>query len=81
MKYRIGLSNGKFLIPKPYWYIPEDLSKVISLKEASETYFYSRNVLIRKIKKGDIQGFKISRRWYLVSSELKKHFRLKQSGD
>ncbi|MEH1769189.1 MAG: helix-turn-helix domain-containing protein [Nostoc sp.] len=74
MPYRIGLPNGDFLIAPSYWHIPDDLSKAISLKEACEIYHYSRNPLIRKIKKGEIQGFKIGRRWYLIPGALEKRY-------
>ena len=74
MSYQIGLPNGSLLIPPKYWQIPDDLSKAISLKEAIQTYFYSRNALIRKIKKGQIQGFKLNRQWYIIPTGLKKRF-------
>ncbi|MHC5675002.1 helix-turn-helix domain-containing protein [Nostoc sp.] len=66
------MPSGDFLIPLNYWHIPDDLSTAISLKEACEIYFYSRNTLIRKIKIGQIQGFKMSRKWYLLPADLKK---------
>jgi hypothetical protein len=75
MSYRIGLPNGNLLIPLGYWHIPDDLSKAISLKEACGIYFYSRNALIRKIKRGEIQGFKIGRRWYLIPGTLTKRYK------
>jgi hypothetical protein len=80
MTYRIGLRNGRLLIPLRYWHIPDDLSKAISLKQACETYYYSRNALIRKIKKGEIQGFKIGSRWYLIPGSLIKRYKPEQSG-
>lgn len=73
MSYRIGLKNGNFLIPLKTWQIPDDLSKAISLKQATQTYFYSRNALLRQIEKGYIQGFKIGRRWYIIPGDLRKH--------
>lgn len=75
MDYRIGLSNGSLLIPPKYWQIPDDLSKAISLKEATKTYFYSRNALIRQIKKGQIQGFKLNRKWYIIPTGLQKRYK------
>ncbi|MHC5729104.1 MAG: hypothetical protein ACYTXY_34300 [Nostoc sp.] len=66
------MSSGDLLIPLRYWHIPDDLSTAISLKEACETYFYSRNTLIRQIKIGRIQGFKMSRKWYVLPAGLKK---------
>jgi len=60
----------KLAIPATYWHIPIDLSKVITLKQACAFYHYSRNPLIRKIKKGEIQGFKIGSRWFLIPGSL-----------
>ncbi len=68
--YQIGLLSGDLLIVPCYWYIPEDLSKAISLKQACAIYHYSRNPLIRKIKKGEIQGFKIDNRWFIIPGSL-----------
>ncbi|WP_335218148.1 hypothetical protein [Nostoc sp.] len=76
MPYRIGLPNGDLLIAPRYWEIPDDLSKAISLKVACQTYFYSRNALIRQIKKGYIPGFKLNRRWYIIPTGLKKRNKL-----
>jgi hypothetical protein len=66
------LPSGDFLIPLNSWHIPDDLSTAISLKEAYETYFYSRITLIRQIKKGYLQGFKMRRKWYVIATDLKK---------
>lgn len=79
MSYRIGLRDGNFLIPQKYWHIPANLTNAISLKEACRTYFYSRNALIRQIKKGYIQGFKVGKRWYIVPGTLKKRYHLPRS--
>lgn len=74
MTYQIGLPNGSQLIPPKYWLLPDDLSKAITLKEASQNYFYSRNALIRQIKKGQIQGFKLNRKWYIIPTGLQKRY-------
>lgn len=71
MTYRIGLQNGRPLIPKREWTIPDDYQNAIPLNEACTVYFYSREALIRQIKKGKISGFKIGHRWYIVPTLLK----------
>ena len=76
MSYRIGLKNGNYLIPKCHWQIPDSLTGVISLTKACATYHYSRNALLRKIQRCEIQGFKIGRRWFLVPITLKKRLKV-----
>lgn len=75
MSYQIGLKSGDSLLPKKSWHIPDDLSNAISLKQACTTYFYTRNALLRQIKKGNLQGFKIGRRWYVIPTGLKKQYK------
>jgi hypothetical protein len=68
------LSNGDKLIPKRYWKIPDnkDLKHAITLKEAAKKYHYSRNTILRKIKRHEVVGFKIGRRWYVLPKGLAK---------
>jgi len=73
MAYQIGLSNGQLLHPKKYWQIPDDLTNCVPLKTACETYFYSRSALMRRIKMGRLQGFKIGHRWFVDVSMLQPH--------
>jgi excisionase family DNA binding protein len=72
MTYQIGLSNGNKLIPKRYWKIPNDkeLKHAMTLKQAAKKYHYSRNTILRKIKKNELTGFKIGRRWYVLPHGL-----------
>ena len=76
MSYRIGLKNGNYLIPKCYWHIPDLPNEhVISIKQATKIYYYSRTALIRKIKACEIIGFKLNHRWYILSTGLVKRYK------
>lgn len=70
MSYEVKYKDGNPLILKPWWHIPDNLSQCCSLKEACEIYHYSRSGLIKKIKRGDAQGFKMHGRWYVVKHSI-----------
>jgi len=67
-----GSSNSSLPIPRRYWHIPTDLTNVTTLQDACSTYYYSRNALLRRIKRGSLTGFKIGHRWFVDVSGLKK---------
>ena len=73
MLYQTGLLNskGEFYAPC-YWHIPPNWDKAITVKEAAETYNYSVNALVAKIKRNQIYGFKLNYRWYLLPYGLKQ---------
>jgi len=66
MSYRIGLKSGDKLIPRKIWQIPNSLKNAISLIEYCKNNYYSRNAVMRRIQLGQVQGFKIGRRWYVI---------------
>jgi len=79
MSSQTGSLNGdNFPQPHPWWHIPDDISKVITLKEACKQYHYSRNSIIRKIHNRQLQGFKLGRRWYVVPGLLSVNTRVRK---
>lgn len=73
-----GSSNGNGIQPRPWWHIPENV-QTITLKQACQQYHYSRNSILRKIYKQEIQGFKLGRRWYIVPGSLRTNTRVKKN--
>ncbi|MEH2378293.1 MAG: hypothetical protein V7K27_05215 [Nostoc sp.] len=67
--------------PHSWWHIPDDISNVITLKEACKKYHYTRKSIIRKIYNQQLQGFKLGRRWYVVPSELGINTRVRKKKD
>ena len=49
-----------------------NMDSIHNITEASKLLGYNRRTLTRKIKAGEINGFKIGSRWFLKESEIKR---------